>query len=157
MLGRSPISLKRQFRRSNRPMLSLLLIFDFRHAAGEPSHSHGDASHGHGGSPKRAVEQVRSWNQEDLDVPQAGRGWIDSAFAHGRDDRPRQEIQQQTSGDAPAHCRCSQPEGNEERLSWCKASFRCHYSVAVDTKFASASHFFPERPALHPRLHGLID
>mgnify|MGYP000344140840 CR=1 FL=1 len=77
------------------------------HGAGEPSHSHADAFHGHGGSPKRAVEQVRSWNQEDLDVPQAGGGWIGSAFAHGRDDRPRQEIQQQTSGDAPAHCRCS--------------------------------------------------
>ena len=57
---------------------------------------------------------------------------------------PRQEIQQKTSGDAPAHSRCSQPEGNEERLSWCKASFRRHYSVAVDTKFASASHFLPE-------------
>lgn len=93
------------------------------HAAGGPSRCCVDAFHGHGDWPKPAVGPMRCLSREDLDALQAGRDWIGSDVARGRDDRPKQETQQLPSGGVPAHCCCSQFEANEEWRSSCKPRF----------------------------------
>ena len=98
-------------------------LLAFRHAAGGPSHCHEGAFDGHDDSPKRAVERKRFWNQGDLGELRFEPEWIGSAFAHGRDDLPRQETQQLPSGGVPANCCCSQSEPNEEWRSSCKPRF----------------------------------